>query len=82
MPTMGKSMCHVSKEQLIQIRDILDNMINNNQEHKHGDWKKVDGVGEFPDDDKKDLHEDIDYPYPDVSWDEDKKQKWDGSDIY
>ena len=26
----------------------------------------------------------LEYPYPDVSWgvDDDKKEKWDGSDIY
>ena len=74
MPTMGKSMCHVSKEVLIQVRNVIDEMINNYQEYKHGDWKQVEGVGKFPPDQQD--------PYPDVSWDLYRKEKWDGKDIY
>ena len=87
MPTMGKSICHVSKIQLIQVRDVLNNMIENYQEDKRDDWKEVEGIGQFPDDVKKNIVS-LEYPYPDVypdvSWgvDDDKKEKWDGSDIY
>jgi len=52
--TIGKSICRVSKETLIAIRDVIDEMSENYIEYEYGDWKK----------DKKD------YKYKTDEWDE------------
>ena len=38
--THGKSICRVSKETLIAVRDVIDDMQKNYMEYEYGDWKK------------------------------------------
>ena len=38
--TIGKSICRVSKETLIAVRDVIDDMTKNYVEYEYGDWKK------------------------------------------
>ena len=38
--THGKSICRVSKETLIAVRDVIDGMIEDYREYEYGDWKK------------------------------------------
>ena len=38
--TIGKSICRVSKETLIAVRDVIDEMSENYIEYEYGDWKK------------------------------------------
>ena len=38
--TMGKSICYVSKEVLIKVREVLDEMIENYIEYEYGSWKE------------------------------------------
>ena len=36
----GKSICRASKEALIAVRDVIDDMTKNYIEYEYGDWKK------------------------------------------
>ena len=38
--TIGKSICHVSKESLIAARDVIQSMIDNYVEYEYGSWKE------------------------------------------
>jgi len=38
--TIGKSITYVSKEVLIQVREIIDGMIENYIEYEYGNWVK------------------------------------------
>ena len=38
--TIGKSICHVSKESLIAVRDVIDGMIKDYREYEYGSWKE------------------------------------------
>ena len=38
--TIGKSLCHVSKESLIAVRDVIDGMIKDYREYAYGSWKE------------------------------------------
>jgi hypothetical protein len=37
---IGKSICRASKEALIAVRDVIDDMTKNYIEYEYGDWKK------------------------------------------
>jgi len=37
---IGRSICRVSKETLIAVRDVIDDMTKNYVEYEYGDWKK------------------------------------------
>ena len=38
--SIGRSICRVSKETLIAVRDVIDDMTKNYVEYEYGDWKK------------------------------------------
>ena len=38
--TIGKSICRVSKETLIAVRDVIDDMSKNYIEYEYGSWKE------------------------------------------
>ena len=38
--TIGKSICRASKEALIAVRDVIDEMSKNYIEYEYGSWKE------------------------------------------
>ena len=38
--TIGKSICHVSKESLLAVRDVIQSMADNYIEYEYGSWKE------------------------------------------
>jgi len=38
--TIGKSICHVNKEVLIAVRDVIQSMADNYIEYEYGSWKE------------------------------------------
>ena len=38
--TIGKSICRASKEALIAVRDVIDDMSKNYIEYEYGSWKE------------------------------------------
>ena len=38
--TIGKSICHVSKETLMAVRDVIQSMADNYIEYEYGSWKE------------------------------------------
>ena len=38
--TIGKSICYVSKESLLAVRDVIQSMADNYIEYEYGSWKE------------------------------------------